>query len=197
MDEKNVKRNEMLDSARILFKENGFHKTKMEDIALRAGVGKGTLYEYFSSKQEIFDEACVEYVKSIHDYVKEISELDASFKDKLISLFKGKRNEIEEDFEKNPVDYIMSYKNIISEKFVKTLFEYVTDMNIIIINIIDQGKEEGVVIKEIPSDIIACSIVGTMGEYFKLKMQKKDYALKDDDIVFNLLYNGFSVKKEI
>ncbi|WP_313165040.1 TetR/AcrR family transcriptional regulator [Sedimentibacter sp.] len=197
MDEKNIKRNEMLDSARFLFKENGFHKTKMEDIALRAGVGKGTLYEYFSSKQEIFDEACVEYVKSIHNYVKEISELDVSFKDKLVSLFKGNQNGLEEEFEKNPVDYIMSYKNIISEKFVKTLFEYVSDMNKIIINIVDQGKEEGIVIKEIPSDIIACSIVGTMGEYFKLKMQKKDYALKGDDIIFNLLYNGFSVKKEI
>ncbi|WP_312810541.1 TetR/AcrR family transcriptional regulator [Sedimentibacter sp.] len=197
MDEKNIKRNEILDSARFLFKENGFHKTKMEDIALRAGVGKGTLYEYFSSKQEIFDEACVEYVKFIHDHVQKISELDISFKDKLISLFQGKQNAFEEEFEKNPVDYIMSYKNIISEKFVKTLFEYVSDMNKIIINIVDQGKEEGIVIKEIPSDIIACSIVGTMGEYFKLKMQKKDYALKDDDIIFNLLYNGFSVKKEI
>ncbi|WP_313346552.1 TetR/AcrR family transcriptional regulator [Sedimentibacter sp.] len=197
MDEKNIKRNEILDSARFLFKENGFHKTKMEDIALRAGVGKGTLYEYFSSKQEIFDEACVEYVKSIHDHVQEISELDVSFKDKLISLFQGKENAFEEDFEKNPVDYIMSYKNIISEKFVKTLFEHVFDMNKIIINIIDQGKEEGVVKKEIPSDIIACSIVGTMGEYFKLKMQKKNYVLTDDDIIFNLLYNGFSVKKEI
>src|SRR5690554_6756267 len=105
MAEKNIKRNEILDSARILFKENGFHKTKMEDIAQRAGVGKGTLYEYFNSKQEIFDEACVDYVKSLHDYVKEISKLDVSFKEKLILLFKGKQKTFEEDFEKNPIDY--------------------------------------------------------------------------------------------
>ena len=197
MDEKNIKRNEILDFARLLFKENGFHKTKMEDIALRAGVGKGTLYEYFSSKQEIFDETCVEYVKSIRDHVKEASELNISFKEKLIHLFNGKQNSFEEYFEKNPVDYIMSYINIISEKFVKTLFEYVADMNKIIIDIIEQGKEEGAVTKAIPSEIIACSIVGTMSEYFKLKMQNKDYTLKDDDIIFKLLYNGFSVKKEI
>ena len=197
MDEKNIKRNEILDSARLLFKENGFHKIKMEDIALKAGVGKGTLYEYFSSKQEIFDEACVEYVKSIRDRIKETSEMDISFKDKLVLLFNGKQTDIEEDFEKNPVDYIMAYKNIISEKILKTLFEYVADMNKIIVNIIDQGKAEGVVTKEIPSTVIACSVVGTLGEYFKLRMQEKNYILKDDDIIFNLLYNGFSIKKEM
>ncbi len=34
MVEKNIKRSEILDSARILFKDNGFHKTKMDDIAI-------------------------------------------------------------------------------------------------------------------------------------------------------------------
>ena len=194
MVEKNIKRSEILDSARILFKDNGFHKTKMDDIAIGANVGKGTLYEYFKSKQEIFDEVCVDYVKSIHEHVKEISAINVPFKEKLILLFRGKEITFEEDFDKNPIDYIMSYKNIITEKFVITLFEHISDMNRIIIEIIEQGKEEGVVKKEIPSEVIACSIVGTMGEYTKFKKHKKGYELTEDDIVFELLYNGFSIK---
>ncbi len=194
MIEKNNKRNEILNSARMLFKENGFHKTKMEDIAIGANVGKGTLYEYFKSKQEIFDEVCVDYVKSIHKYVKEIKDMNISFNEKLFLLFKGKEAAFEEDFDKNPINYIMSYKNIISEKFVITLFEYISEMNTIIIEMIDQGKDEGVVKKEIPSEMVACSIVGTMSEYSKLKLHKKNNSLSKDDIIFDLLYNGFGEK---
>jgi len=32
----------------------GYHRARMQDIATAAGVGKGTLYEYFSNKDEIF-----------------------------------------------------------------------------------------------------------------------------------------------
>ena len=37
-----------------LFIEQGFAATRMEDVAERAGVAKGTLYLYFSSKDELF-----------------------------------------------------------------------------------------------------------------------------------------------
>jgi AcrR family transcriptional regulator len=194
MAEKNQKRNDILSSARVLFREKGFHNTKMDDIAQGAGVGKGTLYEYFKNKQEIFDETCVEYVKSILVYVEEISIMDISFKEKIILMFAKRQDKKYEDFENYPIDYIMSYKNIISEKVLKTMFDHVSDMNRIMIEIIDQGKIEGVVRQDIPSDIIACSIVGTIGEYFSLKMHKKDNSFSEEDIIFNLLFNGFGVK---
>lgn len=193
MAEKNIKRDDILVSAKILFKENGFHKTKMEDIALKAGVGKGTLYEYFNSKQEIFDEACVDYIRTIYEYVEDIRTMNIPFLDKLALLFKESEISAEQEIEKNPVDYIMSYKNIISEKFVLTMFEYISNMNKIIIEIINQGKEEGIVRNDIPSEIIACSIIGTMGEYIKLKIHNKD-KITEDNIIFNLLLNGFGVK---
>ena len=66
MADKNQKRKDILASARALFKEKGFHSTKIEEIAQGAGVGKGTIYEYFKNKQEIFDETCIEYVESIY-----------------------------------------------------------------------------------------------------------------------------------
>lgn len=194
MAEKNQKRSDILAAARILFREKGFHNAKMDDIAQRAGVGKGTLYEYFKNKQEIFDETCIEYVKSIQEHVEEIRSKNISFNKKIILLFKKRQNAELEDFEKYPIDYIVSYKNIISEKVVKTMFEYISNVNEIIVEIIDQGKDEGVVRKDIPSDIIACSIIGTMGEYCSLKVNKKNCSYSEEDIIFNLLFNGFGVK---
>jgi len=120
--------------------------------------------------------------------------MDIVFTDKIKLLFKEQQNSLDENFEKNPIDYIMSYKNILSEKVLKAMLEHILDMNRIVIELIDQGKEEGVVNKNIPSHLIACSIVGTIGEYFNLKIHKKNYSSSDEHIIFNLLFNGFGVK---
>ena len=45
---------ELLDAALELFVEKGFAATRAEEVAARAGVSKGTLFLYFSSKEELF-----------------------------------------------------------------------------------------------------------------------------------------------
>src|SRR5262245_10903240 len=45
---------EILEAALAVFAERGFAAARMETIAARAGVSKGTLYLYFDSKEEIF-----------------------------------------------------------------------------------------------------------------------------------------------
>lgn len=45
---------ELTAAALDLFVERGFAATRLEDVAARAGVSKGTLYLYFSSKEELF-----------------------------------------------------------------------------------------------------------------------------------------------
>jgi AcrR family transcriptional regulator len=50
------KRELILDTALDLFVQKGYLDTKIIDIANAAGIGKGTIYEYFSSKEELFAE---------------------------------------------------------------------------------------------------------------------------------------------
>jgi AcrR family transcriptional regulator len=45
---------ELLSAALDLFVERGFAATRLDDVAARAGVSKGTLYLYFPSKEELF-----------------------------------------------------------------------------------------------------------------------------------------------
>ena len=45
---------ELLDAALNLFVEKGFAATRVEEVAKLAGVSKGTLFLYFSSKEELF-----------------------------------------------------------------------------------------------------------------------------------------------
>jgi AcrR family transcriptional regulator len=45
---------ELLSAALDLFVERGYATTKLDDVASRAGVSKGTLYLYFDSKESLF-----------------------------------------------------------------------------------------------------------------------------------------------
>lgn len=51
--DKAAKRQEILQAAISVFVEKGYHGAKMADIAVAAGMGKGTLYEYFPTKESL------------------------------------------------------------------------------------------------------------------------------------------------
>lgn len=48
-----ARRNQILDAAVAVFAEKGFHHTTTKDIAGRAGIAEGTIYNYFGSKGEL------------------------------------------------------------------------------------------------------------------------------------------------
>jgi AcrR family transcriptional regulator len=49
------RRNQIIQAATTVFARSGFNKARMDDIALEAGVSKGTLYWYFESKDDIIN----------------------------------------------------------------------------------------------------------------------------------------------
>ena len=51
---KEARPQEILDAALTVFAEKGFAAARMDDIAARAGVTKGTIYLYFESKDAVF-----------------------------------------------------------------------------------------------------------------------------------------------
>jgi len=50
----NDKKTRIMRAATDVFVKKGFCQATVEEIAVAAGVGKGTVYEYFSSKEELF-----------------------------------------------------------------------------------------------------------------------------------------------
>ena len=51
------KRERILDAAIEVFCVSGYEAASMADVAAKAGVGKGTIYLYFDSKESLFEEA--------------------------------------------------------------------------------------------------------------------------------------------
>ncbi len=59
-----------------VFARDGYHRAKIESVAEEAGIGKGTVYEYFKSKAELFlalHEHMLTELKGF--YLKELAEI--------------------------------------------------------------------------------------------------------------------------
>lgn len=69
---------ELLDAALDLFVERGYAATRLDDIATRAGVSKGTLYLYFANKEDLFKALVRENIVRLLDQFRaEIDDSDA------------------------------------------------------------------------------------------------------------------------
>lgn len=69
---KNARPAELLEAALDCFAERGFAATRLEDVAARAGVTKGTAYLYFKNKEELFKAVVGGYIVPV------IEELEAA-----------------------------------------------------------------------------------------------------------------------
>lgn len=56
---------EILAAAFEAFSERGFAATRLEEVAARAGVTKGTIYVYFETKEKLFEEMVRHYSRGI------------------------------------------------------------------------------------------------------------------------------------
>ncbi len=75
--ERLFKRYEILNSAVKLFAKKGYDGTKLEDIAEAAEFGKGTIYNYFETKEDIY----LEIIDRVtEDYTKKLNEMSEQSK---------------------------------------------------------------------------------------------------------------------
>jgi AcrR family transcriptional regulator len=67
---KEARPGEILDAALSCFAERGFAATRLEDVAARAGVTKGTMYLYFDSKEDLFKAVVREFMVPTIEHIE-------------------------------------------------------------------------------------------------------------------------------
>lgn len=68
----------ILRAATQVFAEQGYQAATMDAIAGRAGIGKGTLYEYFRDKQDLFFAVFDDYIASMARLARQSVELPSA-----------------------------------------------------------------------------------------------------------------------
>ena len=106
------KREKILLSAVEMFLEKDFYQVTIIEIAELAGVGKGTVYEYFPSKEVLFKECfsyCAEtYIQSFRQYFSEPSSVKNTMHDIVSShleLIKDNRKRLHLLFNERPLTF--------------------------------------------------------------------------------------------
>lgn len=73
-------------AAEAVFSRADFHEVLTDDIAAEAGIGKGTLYRYFRSKEELYLAAIGEGLEALHATVKNVLSQDTPLQETLRRL---------------------------------------------------------------------------------------------------------------
>lgn len=90
------KRGLILEAALSVLKEGGVSGLKMEEVARRAGVAKGTLYLYFQNKRDLLKALVEERTWGFYREVEAIVRRDAPFFERLEDLLRRRLAWIQE-----------------------------------------------------------------------------------------------------
>ncbi len=137
----------------------------VQDIADAANVGKGTLYEYFSSKEEIIVNALVYFLCQENQRAIDIADSKASFKEKVWALYDLVTKSFEEGFA--AVSRLMSgdtapdISKILKDN--KTYIDKVmTGRTELVKKILKSGESEGAISLDFDSDYITMAIMANL-----------------------------------
>src|SRR5215469_7417757 len=84
--ERQQKRRAILDAAAAEIARFGYDRANINTIAERAGIGRGTIYLYFSSKDDVLDALLDTIGSLIDDTVRSCLESDLSWQDRLRAM---------------------------------------------------------------------------------------------------------------
>jgi len=97
------KRPRLVEAACAVFVEKGYASTRVAEIAERAGVGKGTVYEYFSSKEELLFAVFESINADISSRMNDALAAGGSSEEKLHNLLRLGAEVISEQVDLQPV----------------------------------------------------------------------------------------------
>ncbi|MGH1339407.1 MAG: TetR/AcrR family transcriptional regulator [Aureispira sp.] len=92
-------REEIIEKSIQLFRQEGYHKTSMSDLAAVCGLQKGSFYHYFKNKEALMQAVLERLHEYYHKKVFSIAyEADKSAEERFVALFKKQEPIISADF---------------------------------------------------------------------------------------------------
>lgn len=144
-------RSKILKDSMLYFARNGFAGTRISDLAKQIGIGQGTLYLYFKSKEELFQE-----IYALTNSSKDIAELNIllhlpiSARKKIQKLSDSIMAKLLRD-DSYAAQVALNTQMMLAQKdFTSAEAIYQSEVYQITEKIIRQGQKEGSVVEGLP-----------------------------------------------
>lgn len=193
LTKEDVIKEEVIATAQKLFKQYGFRKTTMEDIAKAMGRGKSTLYYYYKSKDQIFGDVILKEANEVMTAVFEATRNETTSERKLQTYVTTFFNVV-----KSKVSlYNMMKKELIGDDefyvhqpaLKKSLLQFKTEYNTMVKDILTSGVENKEFTSKIKDNIDIFAYVINTG----LKSITFDFAIDSNDAQVNI-FEGDKLK---
>jgi len=184
MPKKKTKRKSIIDAAIEVFSRNGFQNSTISEIAQKANVAEGTIYQYFRNKEDLFFSIPIDKTKEF------CGELELH-----LQGIKGSINKVRKfvwyyihHLQANP-EYAraLMLEMRVNRNFIRTkTYEAFRPMTHRILEIIEEGQEEGTIRKDVDMYTIRHLILGSLEHIvtrWVLKDEKYDLLAQYDDIL--------------
>jgi AcrR family transcriptional regulator len=155
----------IIEAAARVFARNGFAGTLMADIAVEAGIGKGTIYEYFTSKEDLFFAVFEWFVHQSGAEAKiEITALGGSASERLWAMSESLLRywfERRDLFTLAMEFWSASASSQMRRRFKSAFRQAYRDFRSIVAALLQEGIERGEFHPEVEVESVAAALVGT------------------------------------
>lgn len=189
MDLKIKRKEQIIYAAMNVFSKNGFENSKMETIALEAGIGKGTIYGYFSSKKQLFEEMIY---FNLEEYKKELSKIikeENSFSEKLERLFRYHTKFIDQNLD---IFQLMNSGKILSESMKNRLIKEQDKFLELVEEMIETSINSGEINKNTDKETTALCLLGGINFFAskRIFIDKMDIDNIDSKVLVDIFMKG-------
>ncbi|MCP5048280.1 MAG: TetR/AcrR family transcriptional regulator [bacterium] len=201
--DKKEKKDQIIGAAIGEFIKKGFAKTTINDIAKAAGIGKGTVYEYFSTKEEIINHSFGFFMRALELDFEATLLTDLSPIGKLKRILTGFEKFIDSEHQEQ-FDLMFDFwaegikskvsKGVIFQELDKFYHAY----REVFADIIIDGMKDGSFRKDINPQSVAAMLVGSLDGImiqWALDREHFDYHNVVKTISFTL-FNGITINTE-
>lgn len=160
-ESRELRKEQILEAATVVFARHGFHKARMDDIVDEAGLSKGAVYWYFDSKDEIITTILDRFFEKELENFRLISQGEGPIQDRLMTMLRSLANEIDEIADLMPIIYEFYAVAAREQAIRKTIQKYFQSYITLLEELIKVGIERGELRTVSPNDV-ALSLIALM-----------------------------------
>ena len=157
IQERKLRKQQILEGALRVFKVDGIDKTTMDHIANESGFGKATLYYYYQSKDDVFVDIMLLGWKELWLGIESMIVEDEPPKLKFINIIKKLGIIVKEN--KNLYGFLFTAPNYIQDESLKKWKTYQERLYSILKSIVDEGIKNNDFI-DVKSDVLMKAVGG-------------------------------------